>query len=324
MKKLIVLSCFVILAIKSMAQNNVGIGTTVPQKSLSIFGGLNIDQENVHGAALGTNSLTFGSNSLVGVASNRTINDFMVFTNNIERLRVANDGKLTINWPDNFYGGRARQLVNINHTGSYQSYSYEDKKHAFMIADNQDLPNEAYDGGYLYMGTNRVNNLSYIQAERNGYGQNAGNTLMLQYRGNATVGYVASPTEKLEVVGNIKLISNGNQYDSEKGDLIVRGGLGIIRNNSNSQLLKQIKTVTVNTPFNNGETKFFDFTWDEAFTEIPEAYVGNISAGTGGWAEVVMSVAVVTTTGGRLYVYNPTGARTPNFTVNIMAFGVKD
>lgn len=193
-----------------------------------------------------------------------------------------------------------------------------------MIADNQDLPNEAYDGGYLYMGTNRVNNLSYIQAERNGYGQNAGNTLMLQYRGNATVGYVASPTEKLEVVGNIKLISNGNQYDSEKGDLIVRGGLGIIRNNTNSQIFKQIKTVTVNTPFNNGETKFFDFTWDEAFTEIPEAYVGNISAGTGGWAEVVMSVAVVTTTGGRLYVYNPTGARTPNFTVNIMAFGVND
>lgn len=324
MKKFLILPYFALLAITTLAQNNVGIGTTSPQKNLSVFGGLNIDQENVHGASLSTNSLTFGSNSQVGVASNRTLNDFMVFTSNIERMRVANDGKIMINWPENYSGFRARQIVNINHTGNYQSYSYEDKKHAFMITDNQDIPNENYDGSFLYMGTNRIQNVSYIQAERNNYGQNVGNTLLIQYRGNATVGYVASPTEKLEVVGNIKLNSNGNQYDNERGDVLVRGGQGIIRNSSNDQLLKQTKTVAVNTPFSAGETKFFDFTWDNAYSETPEAYVGNITAGTGGWAEVVMSVALVTATGGRLYVYNPNGTRTPNFTIAILAFGVKD
>lgn len=314
---------FTVFASTIFAQN-VGIGTTVPQKNLSIFGGLNIDQENTHGPNLGSNALTFGSNSLVGIASNRTLNDFMVFTSDIQRMRVANDGKIMINWPDSFFGNRGRQLVNINHTGNYQSYSYEDKKHAFMITDNQDIPNEAYDGGYLFMGTNRAQNLSYIQAERNGFGQNVGNTLMLQYRGNATLGYVASPTEKLEVVGNVKLNSNSPSFDIEKGDLLVRGGLGIIRNSSASQIYKQTKTVTVNASFNVGETKFYDFTWDEPFTDTPEAYIGNITTGTGGWAEIVMSIALVNTTGGRLYVYNPVGTRTPNFTVNILGFGVKD
>jgi hypothetical protein len=315
---------FTLISIHVFAQNNVGIGTTAPQKSLSVFGGVNIDQENIHGPALGTNSLTFGSYSVTGIASNRTLHDLMVFTSNIERMRVANDGKISINWPENFKGYLARQIVNINHTGNYQSYSYEDKMHAFMIADNQDAPNESYDGSFLYMGTNRIQNVSYIQAERNNYGQNVGNTLLLQYRGNATVGLVAGPTEKLEVLGNVKLNPNNIPYDTERGDLTVRGGQGIIRNSTNSQLLKQIKSVTVNTPFIAGETKFFDFTWNDAYTDTPEAYVGNITAGTGGWAEVVMSVALVTATGGRLYVYNPTGPRTPNFTITILALGVKD
>ncbi len=302
----------------------VGIGTDLPQKNLSVFGGLNIDQQNTHGATLGTNALTFGSNSNVGIASNRAANELLFFSNNLERMRIQNDGKISINWPVGFKDLSDAQLLNINHTGYYLSYAYESGKHAFMIVDNQDVPTEAFDGSYLFMGTNRQNNLSYIQAERNGYGQNVGNTLMLQYRGNATVGLVASPSEKLEVLGNLKLQTNNNQIDTELGDVMVRGGAGIIRNNTGAQLQKQTKTISINTSFAAGETKTFDFTWDDAFSATPEAYVGNITSGAGGWAEVVMSVALVSTTGGRLYVYNPTGTRNPNFSVNILALGLND
>lgn len=320
-----------ICLIQIVKAQNVGIGLDNPQKNLSIYGGLNIDQANINEDSLGTNSLTFGSNSKEGIASNRGIyaplnlpvNDISIFTSNKERFRINRDGRIGINWPYNadIPSLFLEQLVNINHAGNYKSYSYSRDKHAFMIADLTDIPNEAYDGGYLFMGVNRLNNLSYIQAERNGFGINVGNTLLLQYRGNLTVGEVLNPTAKLEVKGDVKLNSDGT---SKKGDLTVRDDQGIIRNTSNVQLLKQSQAVTVSGSFTGGETKTYDFTWPTAFTAIPEAYIGSVVSGSGGWAEVVMSIAVVTTTGGRLYVYNPSGTRSPNFTVNIMALGAQD
>ncbi len=310
---------------------NVGIGLNNPQKNLSISGGLNIDQSNTNSATLGTNSLSFGSNSGEGISSNRgvyaplseAINDISIFTDNTERFRINKSGRLAINWPfvNNITSLYLHQLVNINHAGNYKSFSYDRDKHALLIADNTDIPGETYDGGYLFMGVNRLNNLSYIQAEKNGYGINVGNTLLLQYRGNLTVGEVLNPTAKMEVKGNVKLNSDGT---TTKGDLTVRNNQGIIRNENNVQLLKQSKTVTVSGSFVAGETKSYDFTWPTVFTEIPEAYIGSIVSGSGGWAEVFMSVAAVTTTGARLYVYNPIGTRSPNFSVNIMALGEQD
>lgn len=310
---------------------NVGIGLTDPQKNLSIFGGLNIDQANTNAATLGTNSLTFGSNSGEGIASNRSFfapnnevtNDVSIFTNNTERFRINKYGRIGINWPISISQGSfyLDQLVNINNSGNHRAYAYDRDKHALLIADLRDVPNDIYDGGYLFMGVNRLNNLSYIQAEKNSYGANAGNTLLLQYRGNVTVGEVLNPTAKLEVKGDVKINSDGT---STKGDLVVRNDNGIIRNETSKQLLKQNKTLTINASFAAGETKFYDFVWPTAFTETPEAYVGSVVSGSGGWAEVVMSVALVTTTGARLYVYNPSGTRTPNFSVNIMALGVQD
>lgn len=326
--QLLLLNLFFLQAV--IAQN-VGIGLTNPQKNLSVSGGLNIDQANSNASALGTNSLTFGSNSGEGIASSRVVltpwndvaNDLSFYTNNTERLRINKFGRIGINWPvsTNYASFYLDQLVNINHVGDYKSYAYNRDKHALLIADLSDIPNDTYDGGYLFFGVNRLNNLSYIQAERNNYGVNSGNTLLLQYRGNVTVGEVLSPTAKLEVKGDVKINSDGT---SKKGDLTVRDDNGIIRNESNKQLLKQSKSVLINASFAAGETKFYDFVWPTAFTEAPEAYIGSIVSGGGGWAEVVMSVALVTTTGARLYVYNPAGTRSPNFSVNIMALGVQD
>ena len=76
---------------------NVGIGVTDPQKNLSISGGMNIDQSNTSGAAPGINSLTFGSNSGEGISSNRTVNNLSFFTNATERVRITNEGRLSVN-----------------------------------------------------------------------------------------------------------------------------------------------------------------------------------------------------------------------------------
>lgn len=318
--------CFFVMVFLMTVQlsfaQNVGIGVSDPQKNLSISGGLNIDQSNSNGFAPGANNLTFGSNSGEGISSNRTLNNLSLFTNGTERVRITNEGRLSVNWPVTGNSGAPIQQVNIVHAGNYKQHSYISGQHGLMIADLTSYPNVTYTGGYLLLGVNRLSNLSYIQAERNDYGTNVGNTLLLQYRGNVTIGEVLNATEKLEVKGDVKI--NRDSTSLKKGDLTVRSNSGIIRNNSSVQLLKQSKAVTVNASFIAGETKYYDFTWPEAYTATPEAYVGNVVSGSGGWAEVVLSVALITNTGGRLYVYNPSGSRTPNFTINLIALGEKD
>src|SRR5204863_3052000 len=58
------------LILENLATGKVGIGTTNPQKNLSVQNGLNIDQAE---ANIGTvvNAITFGSSSGEGIASKR-------------------------------------------------------------------------------------------------------------------------------------------------------------------------------------------------------------------------------------------------------------
>jgi len=104
------------------------------------------------------------------------------------------------------------------------------------------------------------------------------------------------------------------------GAVEVKNGKGIIRSIDNIQRKNLTTTVTVNTTINAGSTAQISFTFPESFTAVPVVYIGN--AAGGGFAEVVMTVAAVTTTGGKIFVYNPkTTSQTPNFTVNVVALG---
>jgi hypothetical protein len=95
----------------------------------------------------------------------------------------------------------------------------------------------------------------------------------------------------------------------------------LIRLNTSEQQKKLSTAVSINTTFTVGETKTFTVTWPENFTDVPEAYVGNIVSGTG-FSELIITLANVTTTGATLYVYNPKNDPVaPNFTIKVMGFG---
>jgi hypothetical protein len=115
----------------------------------------------------------------------------------------------------------------------------------------------------------------------------------------------------------------GTGDGSIKGNLTVQNGKGLIRNTDGTQSKKLSASVTVNASFTAGQTQSFAVTWPETFSAGNlEAYVGNVTGGSGGWAEVVMTVFNVTTTGATLYVYNPkTSTVTPNFTIKIIGIG---
>ncbi|MEI9809621.1 MAG: hypothetical protein WDO16_18145 [Bacteroidota bacterium] len=79
--------------------------------------------------------------------------------------------------------------------------------------------------------------------------------------------------------------------------------------------------VTVSTTIAAGSSVNISFSFPESFSSAPDAYVGNVTGG-GGFAEVVMSVANISATGGSLFVNNPrTSSYLVNFSVKVIAIG---
>jgi hypothetical protein len=139
------------------------------------------------------------------------------------------------------------------------------------------------------------------------------NAMTILQNGNTGIG-VLVPSEKLDVTGNGKFT----------GSLTVANGKGLIRNIDGTQLKKLSSSTVVNASFTAGQTQTFTINFPESFSSAPEVYVGNIVGGTGGWAEVIMTVAGVTTTGAALYVFNPRATvANVNFTVKIIAIGAQ-
>jgi hypothetical protein len=102
----------------------------------------------------------------------------------------------------------------------------------------------------------------------------------------------------------------------------VQNGKGIIRSTDGTQKKELSTNVLVNVSLTAGATSSINFTFPESFSSVPDVYVGNVISGTSGWAEVIMTIANVSTTGGTLYVHNSTnGTWNPNFTVKVIAIG---
>jgi hypothetical protein len=78
-----------------------GIGTSTPQKALSVVGGINLDQADANTGNLTLPSLTFGSNSSEGISSRRTtggVNGYGLdfYTSNTKRVAITTNGNVGI------------------------------------------------------------------------------------------------------------------------------------------------------------------------------------------------------------------------------------
>lgn len=298
-KNVLIFAIITLLFVEVNAQDKIGIGTALPQQMLSIAEGLNIDQNNANRSAL-LNGIRFGSNSNVGIASNRSSNNLQFYTNNVARMTITNDGVLLIG-SNNEYA-----KVNIRKESRYDYTDFQSAS-ALIISGEATSSNE-----YVIFGSDNTHKLSFINAEKIANYGNAGSTLLLQRRGYLVVGNITQPTEKMEVAGNLRIT----------GMMMVDSNKGIIRNSTTEQLVKQVGTVTVSGSFAPGETRQFNIQWPSNFASTPDAYIGNVISGAGGWAECVMTLALVSSSGGKLYVFNPRNTTfNPSFTINILGFG---
>ncbi len=87
---------------------NVGIGTTVPQKLLSINGSLLVDQGNANPGTLDSAGLRFGTTTGVGITSTRVgtvalLNGLDFWTQNTRRLTINSSGFVGINTTNPVY-----------------------------------------------------------------------------------------------------------------------------------------------------------------------------------------------------------------------------
>lgn len=204
--------------------------------------------------------------------------------------------------------------VNTNsHTGSFIIGDYDPSGYMYNTANNQ--MKMRFAGGYqLFTDPNtyetpaiEITNANDVEIGKNlTIDNNANVNGTLFVNGNTTVDAALTVESNATIDGN----------------LTVANGKGIIRSHNGTQQKKLTDLVTVSTSFTAFQTKSFTVTWPEAFSAKPDAYIGAIDSGSGGWAEVVMSLATVTTTGAVLFVFNPRNMNWPtDFTINIIAIG---
>lgn len=303
---------------------NVGVGTASPQQNLSVGGGAVIDQNNTNTGTLNS-SLLFGSNSTEGIGSRRSaggnINGLDFFTGNTSRFNISNLGNIGINTG----GNTAKSRLTIYHQGNLNIPADQEEGHAVTLMDSSYF-SVGEPKMTLNMGIQNSNAFAYIMVKKS---TTTGNTpkLRLNPYGDGAViigggGYFGTLNEKFIVGYNVtSLFENDVKFNN---NITVQNGKGIIRNTTATQLKQVVSSVTVNTgSIGAGITYTQNITWNEIFSGIPAAaYIGNITGGAGGWAELVMTISNVSSTGCTLYLFNPRlSAVNPSFTFNVIAVG---
>lgn len=184
---------------------------------------------------------------------------------------------------------------------------------------------------------------------RGAYANAIGSYLTANAYASTVVGYynnpVVSPETTISLTSPVFLVGNGfnepsnamtillngntgigNDAPSQRlvvnGNILVQNNKGIIRTTDGTQKKQLTTTATVNVTLAADGTTAVNFVFPESFSSVPDVYVGNVISGAGGWAEVVMTISNVTTTGGALYIHNTrTVSWSPNFVVKIIAIG---
>lgn len=287
-----------------------------------VVGGQN-EASTYDAVAVGYNNKASGSESFAGGMSSLAsgLRSFCVGDNSVASnyLSFAMGGNSTSSGINAFSLGYYSQASG-NYSVALGSYAYA--RAADNFAAGKGIITKAMNGtaiGTYNDSTDTPNPLVFGATDRIfqvgiGGPSTRQNAMTILRNGNIGVG-VLNPAQKLEVSGSVKFT----------GNLLVQTDKGIIRSNDATQQKKVTSSFTLSgTTFLAGETKSFPVTWSESFGGTPDAFVGNITGGSGGWAEVVMSLTSVSSTGATLYIYNARGvAVTPNFTVKIVAIGAQ-
>jgi hypothetical protein len=164
------------------------------------------------------------------------------------------------------------------------------------------------------------NKISFWGTGATQYGMGIQLSLMQLYTTNTAADIAFGYGSSASFSENMRIKGTGEA--SIKGNLTVQNGKGLIRSNDGTQQKKVTKDVLVNLSLGAGASTAVGFTFPESFSAAPDVYIGNIVSGSGGWAEVIMSISNITTTGGNLYISNPRGITwSPNYTVRIIAIG---
>ena len=134
---------------------------------------------------------------------------------------------------------------------------------------------------------------------------------------NATaIGYNAVVAASNTIQLGNPSVSTVNTY----GNITVLNGKGLIRSSDGTQRKMVVTPVGISLSIPAGGTTQVAFSFAEVFSSAPEVSIGSCSGG--GFAEVVMTLAEVTSTNAKVFIFNPRSfSASPNFTVRVMAIG---
>jgi hypothetical protein len=271
----------------------VGIGTTEPEQMLSVQQSVVIDQGGTNNGT--TPGLRFGTASGEGIGSRRTpgLNQFGLdfYTSGQIKMQLSPGGNLYI-------GSTAtNERLNVNGNISANAVFGTD-----VLVDRSGTNDGNFLGGAPALIFGSTGTGEGIQSQRTAGPRQYG------------IDFFAGNNRRMTI------LNNGTIDVVDK--LTVNNGKGIIRSTDGTQLKKQSVLVTVNIEFTSQQTRSFNINWPEAFAAKPDAWVADVVSGTGGWAEMLMTIFNTSTSGCVLYAFNPRNTTfTPNFQVRITAIG---
>jgi hypothetical protein len=224
---------------------NVGIGTLLPQKTLTVNGTILLDQGNNNQGGLDSAALLFGTSGGVGIISNKTaagsINSLSFFTNNNMRMNISAAGNIGIGGINNG-GSRLYVMGTTNMTGSAEIGGNLNVEGDGIIDNNFRINGR--------IGINGATNGSFGLMVNNSNSYFEGN---ITTTGTASIGGTVQATGNVNVGSNLNVTNDGiiNNNFRVNGRVGINGptngSFGLIVNNSNSYFQGNITaTGTVN------------------------------------------------------------------------------
>ena len=218
---LMAISCTNVIA------QNVGIGTNAPVKLLSVNGSLMVDQSNFNYGTIDSAGLRFGTNSLVGISSNRAVpangnpDGLDFWTAGLRRMVITSSGRVGIGtiYPD--YPLHVNGTAQISYLFSNGIYSTATIYTEYDLNADDDL----------YVGDDA--------------------TLM----GNVGIGAASSNSYKLRVEGNGLFTTNVGIDGTLRVDgKVTNDGRGIVKSNTSTTLRAGFSSGSFSAAFNAGQS----------------------------------------------------------------------